>query len=211
MSYKLETTTPPAAEPLSLSAVKAHVRVDHDDDDSVLTDLIALARTICEDYTGRALITRSYSLWLDVWPQTSKALAWWDGARDGVWPVDMQRAFSLPMPPLAAVASIEIYAADDSNAAFDSGNYHADTAATPGRIVLAEGATPPLPGRRVNGIEVRYTAGYGATGADVPSPLKQGMLQLIAHFYDHRGDDYTAALRASGAAALFQPYRVAGL
>ena len=75
----------------------------------------------------------------------------------------------------------------------------------PGRVVLTEGAVPPLPGRVANGIEIQYTAGYGATEDNVPVLLRQGMLQVIAHLYEHRGDSPDQALLASGAAvAIFR-------
>jgi uncharacterized phiE125 gp8 family phage protein len=94
---------------------------------------------------------------------------------------------------------------------FDASNYYVDTAGTPGRIVLTQGAVPPVPGRIANGIEIRFTAGYGTTEDSVPTLLRQGMLQVIAHLYEHRGDSPDQALLRSGAAAIFQPYRLVSL
>ncbi len=190
--YRLTETTPPAAEPLTLDETKTFLRVDHDNDDSQITGLIAAARQFCESLTGRSLITRSYSLFLDSWPDNGAALA-------------------LPQPPLLTVTQINVYAADNSSAVFSAANYFADTAGAPGRLVLAEGASPPLPGRIASGIEIRFTAGYGAAASSVPVLLRQGMKQMIAHLYAHRGDSPDQALLASGAAALFQPYRVVSL
>ena len=39
--------------------------------------------------------------------------------------------------------------------------------------------SPPAPGRAVAGIEIDVVAGYGAP-ADVPSPLRQAILMLVA-------------------------------
>lgn len=60
-------TTPPEAEPLTLEEAKAHLRITHDADDDVINALIRAARGMCENDTGLALITRGYSLYLDVW------------------------------------------------------------------------------------------------------------------------------------------------
>ena len=189
LPYGLVETAPPVIEPLTLDEVKNFLRVDQDNDDALITALITAARLFCEGYTGRSLITRSYGLLLDDWPAL--------------------RVIELPYPPLQSVASVKIYAADNSFVMLDPVNYYVDTSG--GRIVLTDSAVRPLPGRIANGIEIQYTAGYGATANDVPALLRQGMLQLIAHLYECRGDSPDQALRASGAAAIFQPYRLMGL
>ena len=68
------------------------------------------------------------------------------------------------------------------------------------------------PGRAANGIEVRFVAGYGSGFADVPQPLRQGIVQLAAFLFENRGDAVSeAAILDSGAAGLWQPYTVARL
>lgn len=211
--YRLVETTPPAIEPLALDEVKAFLRVDQTADDNLISALITAARQFCEANTGRSLITRSYSLFLDRWPGAGFA------RRLFVPEVEHARiprevelcAINLPHPPLLSVAQINIYAADNTSAVFDASNYYVDMAGVPGRIVLTQGAVPPLPGRIANGIEIQFTAGYGTTENSVPTLLRQGMLQVIAHLYEHRGDNPDQALLASGAAAIFQPYRLVNL
>ena len=63
----------------------------------------------------------------------------------------------------------------------------------------------------VNGIEIDVTAGYGPSGVDVPSPLRQAIMMLVAHWYEHRGavgHDLATALTPQGFDALIAPYRV---
>ena len=188
-TYHLVETSPPATDPLTLDEVKNFLRVDANSDDALITSLITAARLFCEGNTGRSLITRSYSLFLDSWPEL--------------------RVIELPYPPLLSVTQVNVYAVDNSFVTLDPVNYYVDTAG--GRIVLADSAVRPLPGRIANGIEIQFTAGYGVTENDVPALLRQGMLQLIAHLYEHRGDSPDQALRASGAVAIFQPYRLMGI
>jgi uncharacterized phiE125 gp8 family phage protein len=64
--------TAPAVEPISLAEAKAFLRVEHDDDDDVIAALIAGARIYVEAQTRRALITQSWRLTRDAWPQTGK-------------------------------------------------------------------------------------------------------------------------------------------
>lgn len=60
--------TPPAGEPLTLAEVKAHLRLDGSAEDGLLSGLIAAARTHLERETGLALMTGSFRLYLDDWP-----------------------------------------------------------------------------------------------------------------------------------------------
>jgi hypothetical protein len=62
----------PALEPVSLAEAKAFLRVEHDDDDEVIAALIAGARIHVETQTRRALITQSWRLTRDAWPQTGR-------------------------------------------------------------------------------------------------------------------------------------------
>lgn len=60
--------TAPAAEPLSLADAKAFVRVEHGDDDAIIASLIAAARNHIEALTRCVLITQTWRLVLDRWP-----------------------------------------------------------------------------------------------------------------------------------------------
>ncbi len=45
---------------------------------------------------------------------------------------------------------------------------------------------PPAPGRPIKGAEIAFTAGYGPAASDVPAPVRQALLLLVAHWYEHR-------------------------
>ena len=61
--------TGPALEPVSLADVKAHLRVDTDDEDALLTAAIVSARVHVEAVTRRVLIEQSWRVYLDRWPR----------------------------------------------------------------------------------------------------------------------------------------------
>lgn len=208
--YRLSETTPPGAEPLTLDEVKTFLRLDHSHDDAFVTGLIGVARQFCESKTGRSLVTRSYSLYLDRWPCTSGS-AWWDGVREGASVAGEAEILPLPRPPLVSVMQVNVYAADHTSTVFPAANYYVDKAGCPGRIVLMQGVLPPVPGRVANGIEIQFKAGYGTTPQTIPVLLRQGMKQLIAHLYEHRGDSPEQALAVSGADSIFQSYRPVSL
>ena len=123
---------------------------------------------------------------------------------------------SLPKPPLRSVTHVKVYDETDSATTWPASAYYVDGASEPGRLVARSGVSWPDPGRVANGIEILYVAGYAADDsgspsdytANVPRALRDGILRLVARLYEHRGDDPEAAVVQSGAAALWQPYRV---
>jgi len=163
---RIKMTTAPATEPVTTTEAKLHCRVDHTTEDDIFTRLIEVARIQCENISGRAFITRTYTAMLDRWPGN---------------------CFELPYAPLAGITSIKYY--DDAGSAaatVSSANYYVDTNSEPGRVALISGADwPSTTLREINGVEIIYTAGYGVAAA-VPDQYKQAMLLLIGHLYENR-------------------------
>lgn len=205
--FRLKETAPPEAEPLSLAEAKAHLRVTHADDDALISSLVKAARELCEAFTGRAFITRGLSLFLDRWPVPRQG-EWWDGVREGAGVSPADTALSLPRAPLYSVTDIRIYDEAGAASAYDANAYYVDTTGPRGRIVLKDAATPPVAQRRAAGIEIRYTAGYGAASASLPSPVIEAVRQTVAHLYANRGDANVSLPAA--ARGLLQPYRLMG-
>jgi uncharacterized phiE125 gp8 family phage protein len=159
----------PAVEPVSLDEAKSHCRVDIEADDTLLESLIKAARQWVEVFTGRALITQTLKLQVDTWPV----------------------AFFLPRPPFQSITgdSDGITYLDEQRDAqtLSTSLYQADTASEPGRVALEpDQSWPSLEPGRLNAAAVTWTAGYGAAGSDVPDPIKQSMLLLVGHWYEHR-------------------------
>lgn len=206
-AYRLVETSAPGDLPVSLNEAKIHLRVDQDHDDALITGMIESARILCEQTTGLALISRNYDLYLDVWPGTSLS-GWWDGVREGADSLDPVRQLNLPRPPLVSVTDIVTLDEQENETVFPAESYYVDTYGIPGRIVLKKDASPPLPIRHASGIRVAFTAGYGSAPENVPAALRHGILRIVAHLYQNRGDVPEQALRLSGADQVFQPFRL---
>jgi uncharacterized phiE125 gp8 family phage protein len=186
----LQLITPPAVEPVTLDEAKAHLKVDTTDDDALIARSIAAARARAEWHTGRAFVTQSWILWLDEWP--------------------LRGAVGIPLPPLIQVASVTTYGRDDAASAVDPANYQVDAVSQPGRLVLKDTVVPPIANlRSVNAIAIAFDAGYGAAAGDVPAPLREAVLEIVAELYVHRGDGPEEI--ALSAQALLAPYRIFNL
>lgn len=160
----LKRTVDPASEPVSLDEAKLHLRVDGDDEDDFIAGLLVAAREYFEETTRRALISQTWRLSLDEWPDE----------------------IELPKPPLVSVTSITYKDDVGAQTTLSSSVYLVDTESEPGRIVLASGQSWPAGTLYpVNPIQVTYVAGYGAATA-VPERMKQAIKLLLGHWYENR-------------------------
>jgi uncharacterized phiE125 gp8 family phage protein len=184
--------TPPAIEPVLLDDAKAYLRIDADDDDALVTAAITAARVHVEALTRRCLIEQQWRVYLDAWPR--------------------KRIVALAVAPLISVEAVTVYDTGGDPHVVDEDDYEVDTASVPGRLVLS--AAVPVATRQINGIEIELTAGYGASSIDVPSALRQAIMMLVAHWYEHRGvvgHDTAGTVPPVGFDALIAPYRVLSL
>ena len=186
----LVLTSGPATEPVTVAEAKAHLRVDTSNEDTLIASLILTSRLHVEAALGLALITQSWRLLLDRWPA--------------------EKDFELPMRPLQSIDAVRVYRADGAATVINADDYIADTASVPPRLVRT-GVIWRQPGRSANGIEIDFTAGFGDAAEDVPAPVRQAVLLLIAHWYERREPIEVGSADARIPAAvsgLLDPYRV---
>ena len=151
-------------EPVTLDEAKAHCRVDSSDDDAYLTTLITVARTAAEDRTQRTLMTTTWRLLIDAFPD----------------------AIKLPMPRIIGVSSVQYVSSDGLLATLDPSGYTVDTAAEPGWIVPSYDQEWPETREQINAVSVLYTAGYGTDSRLVPAPIRHWILLAVGEMYAER-------------------------
>ena len=182
MSYlnsKLVLKTPPATEPVTLAEAKLHCRVDASDDDAWFNTAIAAARSACETQCRRAFITQVWTLYLDRFPGASSGSSWASESptfRD-------KRAIRMPMPPLASVASITYVDVNGATQTLAANKYQVDDKDDPGVIVPAYGESWPDTRDQLNAVAIEFTAGQAS---NLDPRVKQGVLMLVAHWYENR-------------------------
>lgn len=166
MGTRWNRVTDATTEPLTTAEAKAHLDVTGSNDDTLIDDIVTAAREFIEGATNRALITQTWDLFLDEFPVTN--------------------AIIVPWPPLATVTSVKYTPdVDSSTTTFASSKYIVDTNSEPGRIVLEKDEVWPTDSlKSVNGVEVRFVAGYGAA-SDVPKRTKQMVRLLVGHWYQN--------------------------
>lgn len=175
----------PAEEPVSLVEAKAFLRLDADAEDALVTTLIAAARLHVEGTTGRALVRQGWRAVLDAWPAG--------------------RAVTLPVAPLLELTEIRVFDEQDDEHVISIGQFQAELGVVPARLLLP-GTVSGMPELRERlGIEIDHVAGFG-NAADVPRDLKQAVLALVAHWFEHR-DAVADAAAPAGFDRLVAGYR----
>ncbi|MBB6144721.1 putative phiE125 gp8 family phage protein [Silvibacterium bohemicum] len=194
MPLSLQLVTPPAAEPVSLSLAKQHLRVDFSDDDVLIAALITAARQYCEKYTHRAFFNQTWLRTLDYFPLWYNPDGTVNPRYRSDWPyyADFwgRIAIDLPRPRTVSVTSITYVDPTGTTQTLDPSTYVVDTTSMPARIVPAKGFYwPSVNVYQPGGVKITYVAGSYGDGVDVntcPQTIVMAMLLLIAHWYEHR-------------------------
>ncbi len=198
--------TAPSVEPVTLADLKLFARIDDDGEDALLTAFIEAARIAAEDFTRRAFITQSWKLTVDL-----PCYGWANSLPDGVYDLPVSAlygalpdAIRLLRPPVPSVTSVTTYDTADTSGVFSPSNYTLDAAGP--RLVLKQGATWPTGLRQFVACEIVTSNGYGASGSNVPQPIRQAILMHAAAMYEERGQCGSEV--PPGCKLLLQPYRV---
>jgi uncharacterized phiE125 gp8 family phage protein len=180
----------PAVEPITLVEAKAHLRVDTSGEDSLIQSLIMASRLHIEAALDLALITQSWRHQRDVWPPS--------------------RVLILPLRPIQTLTAVTLLDDDATGRSLDVDAFVVDGYANPARLVWRGHGAVPAAGMIANGIEIDFVAGHGDAPTDVPQPIRQALLLLIAHWYENREPveiGGTATTIPAGVSELLMPYR----
>jgi uncharacterized phiE125 gp8 family phage protein len=184
--------TPPPVEPLTISAAKAALRLDDDRHDAVLPGLIAAARSVAEQETGRQLVQQTHRAELVDWPSstdvlpvyraTACAISYWTGS---AWQALAGNAFAFAIDPATGAGTV---------------------------VAPALGTSWPVLGAIAIGPRVRIdlTAGVDPADADaVPESIQQFITALVGEMLDNPTLSATQAVQASPLLSrLLDPWRL---
>jgi|GEM_PF-304366 len=162
---KFVLKTPPAIEPVGIDDVKAHSRIDLNEDDLLIQRQIRTARQNAERRYDIAVITQTWTMYLD-------------------WlPADCIEIFKIP---LQSVTSVKYTDADGLTQTIANDLYMVDLNSRPPRIVRIQEASWPSVQPRPRAVAVELVAGYGDKRQDVPENVTTYILYKVGDLYENR-------------------------
>lgn len=155
MEATLTLVTVPASEPLTLAEAKTWLRIDESADDSRVAAMIAAAREVIEEHTGRQLITATWRLTLDEFPE---------------WAID------LPRGPVQSITAVQYVDTAGDTQTLSSASYR--FVAAQNLIEPAYGLSWPITRSQAGAVTIDYVSGTSTA----PERAKQAMRFLLAHW-----------------------------
>jgi uncharacterized phiE125 gp8 family phage protein len=170
----------PGATPPAITTqeAKAYLRIETDIEDELIAGLILVATGLCEAFTGQALVVREFREIVPARP-------------------DWRR---LARTPVRAIGGVEGLPAEGAAFALPVDGYAVDIDANGDGWVRV--LQPGAAGRAI----VTYDAGMAEAAAEVPEPMRQGIVRLVAHMFAYR-DAADEGRPPAMVAALWRPWR----
>lgn len=167
--YGLTLLVAPSSEPVLLALAKAHLRIDHTAEDTLISSWITAARQMTESHAGKRWITQSLRLTLERFPY-------------------LTRDIRLPVQPVASIDAFNYTDAGGNAAALTAGAYQTWLDHNP--PLLAPLPYQPWPITKpgvLQAVTIDFTAG-GAPAA-VPEQVKAAILLTIGDWDKNRAGE----------------------
>lgn len=192
----LKLITPPTTYPVSLAEAKAHLRVDHSDEDAMIEIYRKAATEDAENFTGRAFYDQVWDLYLDEFPASGP--------------------IAIPRSPLIEVVGVFTRDSAGGEQEWAAASYLVDGITELGRISLPDAGVWPTIEEISNAVRIRFRAGYvdqdvSPESGSVPYSIKAAILLMMASLYQHRETvviGQTVVVMPLSAERLLRPYRV---
>lgn len=165
MPYTKDTLyTAPTIEPVSVSELRDHLRLDDHTESGMLSGFITAARTHLENIAWRAFISQTWDVYFDAF----------------------EAKMVVPRPPLSSITSITYVDTAGSTQTLSTSIYEAGIENELGHVRLQYNQTWPTTRGHSDDIRVRAVCGYGAASSSVPQPIRQAILLLAGYWYSQR-------------------------
>ena len=164
--YSPILVSPASVMPVSLDDAKSQLRVDHSDDDALISRLIESATGWIDGWSGvlgRAIMQQT-------WRQQYDSFA---------------SRMRLVVGPVLSVSSITYHDIDGNQQTVSSDVYALRNYADWAYVSLANDKEWPSHDGREAGIEINYVSGHASPG-EVPAAIKHAILMLVASWYENR-------------------------
>jgi uncharacterized phiE125 gp8 family phage protein len=184
-------TADPVNAILSTADAKAHLKIEHSDEDDLVAAYVAAATGYLDGpdgVLGLALIEQTWSQSFDCFP--------------------CRRWFHLAFGPLLQVEAISYFDPDGQEQEFTG--FRAVSDATGPMVMLNEGESWPATAVRSDAVTVEWTCGFGPDDIDLPQPIVHAARLLIGDWHLNRENTNVGNITSElpfAVKALLAPFR----
>lgn len=161
---------------VSIAEAQAYARVETGEEEALLAGLVRTASALCESFTGQVLVARPFEEMLPAGRNWQR----------------------LSLTPIRTIEEVALAWPDGSTTVLPAGEFAVDIDSRGDGWVRAASNDA----RR---LRIRGQAGLAVEPNDVPEPLRQGILRLVAHLFATR--DGRVGEPPAAVSALWRPYR----
>lgn len=170
-AFKYEVETPRLEPAVTLATVKTWLKVTTTSEDAIINTLIDAATTEFERYTNLILVTTEFKTYRN-----------------------SSFCFELRRGNFQSLTTVK-YLLDSVWTTFDFAANLVQTQQQPYALYVSkENSSDPIPDNQPANVEIVFKAGYGDSESDVPGSIQLLLMQMIAFFYENRGDCSAEAL-----------------
>lgn len=177
----------PSTKVVSVTDIKAHLRIDTSDEDDLLGAYIDAATEMAENFCGRHFITHEYKLSFN----------------------NVTSVASLIYPDCVLKTEGDnnpIHWIDAAGAEQESPDAYIDAYSNPSIVYLnSDFTSPTLKDNSANSFWYEFKTGFGSADTDVPEAIKQAIKLIVSDMYYFREDRKRKFPMASE--ILLQPYK----
>ncbi len=165
--FRWSAVSAPAFEPLTTAELKAHLRVDLSDEDTLIAALGVAAREYCERQTGHLLSSRGFYLEASGFPTMGGDIV-------------------LPLFPITTISQVAWRRTADAVLQVGTANTDYRFASEVGRVRLMPGVSEwPATALGEDAVQITVLAGY-TNAQSVPQIAKHAIRLLVGHWYENR-------------------------
>ena len=194
-AYTYIVTTPPANPPVTLDTFKQHINVTHSLTDGILQLYLDAAIQFAERYTGRYLITRTFSTFRDFFPNPSQNEGYYPygriptGATTLIPSTIGNVGFEIRRSPLQSVNSITYTDNSGNPQTVDPTTYYNTVEEDYSEILLAQDSDWPTDANnRMQSIDISFVCGLGNDETEIEACWKVAIMEHAAMLWANRGD-----------------------
>lgn len=192
-------------EPVTLAEAKAQARDELPAtdpaaplDNALIASFIMAARRPAEVWLKSALLTQSWTLYLDSFPSAG---GYYNRAIREIWPSlgglpsglgfypglvpNSTGVIDIPVPPLQSITAVQYYNFAGVLTTVASSAYNVSLG-TPARIQPQYSTVWPISRPTIDSVQITFTAGYGPTAAVIPENIKTFIRMAVSHWYENR-------------------------